>query len=300
MNVTGFSVCVVGLAMAWAGQQAAPAVPEVLANDFSKLSALKALKVQFTKRVGDGPPKAYTLELSRGDRFKLTSDEGFVLSDGTSVYVYKKEPNTYTQSDLNPAQVAKFGRRMEVLGWAPFFQSNPGADLLSAKLGEIGAVEGHPSKTVELTLRADNSKATLFIDPTLGFTSGIQYKVKDKSVLIFADKLETVALPEKEFTFVIPDGAKLTQEEGSFASVQALLNTSCMPCHNSDHKRAGVDLTDFSGIAGCVTAGKSSTSLLIKALKGDGVELMPKGRSPLTDSQIAEISTWVDGGAKNE
>jgi outer membrane lipoprotein-sorting protein len=291
------------LAGAFAKQAAAPDLPAPLASDLTKLSTATSLKAHFTKRIVGEAPTAFSLEMTKDKKFKLSWDTGFVISDGTSVYTYKKTGNTYTQVDTGDKSIEKFRKRTELLGWEAFLQAKPGSDIVSATAGADRTVGGITVNTFDVTYKPGNRMATLFVDPKLGVTTGFSYKVKDKEYLVLADMIDVSSnpLPDKDFAFVAPDGATRVKDSGGdFASVQQLLNDSCMPCHSSDHKRAGVDLSNFDGIAAIVKPSDSAGSLLIKAVKGDGVDLMPKGHAPLSDDQIASLAAWIDAGAKNE
>jgi outer membrane lipoprotein-sorting protein len=292
------------LVASFAHQNPSANLPEPLATDLAKLGTAKSLKVEFSKRVIGEAATNFTLELSKGDKFKLKYDDGFVLSDGSHLFVYSKRANTYTKTDLTPKEVAKFRSRPELIGWEGFLQEKPGSDIVSAVNGPDRTVQGQSLSTVDVTLKPNARTATLFIDPKIGLTQGFTTKMKDKELLVLATKisLTTEPLPDVEFAFVAPDGATLVQDsdDGSFAGVQQLMTDNCMPCHSADHKRAGIDLSSYEGVSASVVAGQSSQSLLVKALKGDGVDLMPKGRAPLSDDQIAKVAKWIDAGAKNQ
>jgi outer membrane lipoprotein-sorting protein len=291
------------LVIAFAQQDAAPTLPEPLASALTKLSTAKTLKVHFTKRLVGGAADAMTLEMAKDNKFKLTYTDGFIVSDGKSVYTYKKTGNTYTQVDTTDKSVAKFRSRLDVLGWEAFFQTKPGSDIVSATAGADKMILGQTTKTVNVTLKPGNREASYFISSATGVPAGFDVKIKDKEWLILADKVEVGdgPLPDKDFTFEAPEGATLVKDTGSdFASIQQLMTDNCMPCHSADHKRAGVDLSSYDGISAAVKSGDSANSLLVKAVKGDGVDLMPKGRGPLTSDQIASLAAWIDAGAKNE
>ncbi|MDO9545363.1 MAG: c-type cytochrome domain-containing protein [Pelolinea sp.] len=61
--------------------------------------------------------------------------------------------------------------------------------------------------------------------------------------------------------------------------------------------KGGVFLESYSDILGNVVPGDPETSLLYKALIGDGMQQMPPG-NPLPDEMIQMIYDWIKQGAK--
>ncbi len=90
------------------------------------------------------------------------------------------------------------------------------------------------------------------------------------------------------------------------ADVAPLLVANCNGCHiNARQDRGGLRMDTFTQIlrggdsGEIVLAGRSAESLLIKKLKGEGIEgqRMPAGgRPPLSDESIALIAKWIDEG----
>jgi hypothetical protein len=100
---------------------------------------------------------------------------------------------------------------------------------------------------------------------------------------------------------------KLKPGEVSFAAeVAPVLVEHCVGCHDIDQPDANLSMMTFErllrgGRGGSpVTPGKGAASLLVKKLKGAGVEgqRMPLGKPPLAADVIARIEKWVDQGAK--
>lgn len=100
---------------------------------------------------------------------------------------------------------------------------------------------------------------------------------------------------------------KLKPGEVSFAAeVAPVLVEHCVGCHDIDQPDANLSMITFErllrgGRGGSpVTPGKGAASLLVKKLKGAGVEgqRMPLGKPPLAADVIARIEKWVDQGAK--
>jgi len=90
----------------------------------------------------------------------------------------------------------------------------------------------------------------------------------------------------------------------AFASIQPVLNKSCVGCHGEGGK-AGLDLRTYESVmkgsskAPVVKAGDPGGSTLINSLSGAaGAPQMPKGAAPLDASEIKQLTDWVQGGAK--
>lgn len=100
--------------------------------------------------------------------------------------------------------------------------------------------------------------------------------------------------------------APVGQDSVDFPSqIQPILNRNCVICHGPSKQRGGLRLDTGShllsgGNSGpAVTAGKSGTSLLIKAIQGDaGVALMPPRTERLSPDEITLFRKWIDAGAK--
>ncbi len=95
--------------------------------------------------------------------------------------------------------------------------------------------------------------------------------------------------------------------EVSFASdVAPLLQEHCLKCHGGDETEANLSMANLDALmkggrtGTVVVAGKGSDSLLVKKLRGAGIEgqRMPLGSPPLPDAAIATIEKWIDQGAR--
>jgi len=86
----------------------------------------------------------------------------------------------------------------------------------------------------------------------------------------------------------------------TYASVQEIMNTSCMPCHNATNARAGVNLSSYDGVVAAVTPGNAAASRLILSLHAPGNARMPKGRAPIADATEQTIVAWINAGAKKD
>lgn len=87
-----------------------------------------------------------------------------------------------------------------------------------------------------------------------------------------------------------------------FASVQPTF-AKCIQCHSGPTPKEGLDLSSYAGImkgtesGPAVVAGKPDESLIMKALKGEGVKQMPP-TGKLADDEIAKVAAWIQAGAK--
>jgi cytochrome c553 len=93
----------------------------------------------------------------------------------------------------------------------------------------------------------------------------------------------------------------------SFASeVAPLLIAQCLDCHGERNPENNLRMATLDGLlrggrtGAAVTAGRGAESLLVKKLRGVGIEgqRMPLNRDPLADGQIAMIEKWINQGAK--
>ena len=104
-----------------------------------------------------------------------------------------------------------------------------------------------------------------------------------------------VALPE--------DNAATIGVDFFESRIRPILVEHCLECHSGDAKilRGGLRLDSRQeslkgGDSGpAVVPGKPEDSLLISAMKFDGLEMPPKGKLP--DSVIADFETWIRDGA---
>ncbi|MEI8106737.1 MAG: c-type cytochrome domain-containing protein [Verrucomicrobiota bacterium] len=83
--------------------------------------------------------------------------------------------------------------------------------------------------------------------------------------------------------------------------VLPIFRNACLNCHNSDKKKAGLDLSTYQGsLQGSengkvLKSGDSNGSLLLKCvMQSEDPKMPPKGEK-LSDSEIALIKRWIDG-----
>jgi mono/diheme cytochrome c family protein len=101
--------------------------------------------------------------------------------------------------------------------------------------------------------------------------------------------------------------APLKPGDVAFSSeIVPLLLEQCGKCHGerdpeNNFQMASLETLVKGGRSGpAVIPGKGADSLLVKKLKGVGIDgqRMPLGRNPLPDAQVALIEKWIDQGAR--
>ena len=88
--------------------------------------------------------------------------------------------------------------------------------------------------------------------------------------------------------------------------VLPVLKSKCFACHGDDDSdlKGELDLTSLKAmLAGgesgnaAIVPGDSKNSLMVEAIRWDGLEMPPKENDRLTASQIADIEKWIEDGA---
>jgi hypothetical protein len=86
--------------------------------------------------------------------------------------------------------------------------------------------------------------------------------------------------------------------------VHPLLAAKCFVCHSQEKRSGGLSLFSYEDVlnggrsGGTVRPGSSANSLLIQRVSGEMQPRMPLIGQPLSDSEIAVISAWIDQGAR--
>jgi len=283
-------------------------LPDLLTVDFVKLGAAKTLDVKYALTLNGDPQGKYELQLGKDKMFKLTQPTGFIVSDGQNIYTYTKASNSYSKVPVSDAEMTKFEKMPEVQAWAPFFQKHPEEPIDQAIPGAEHTVSQHRVKDVGYTLKNSKDEVILMIDANAGVPRGFDIKTaKGEYKGVGTDlQLGDVAATADVYAFVAPDGAKETVATvasagaPTFGQVEQLLTDNCLPCHSAQNQKAGFDLTAYEGVVKAVTPGDHANSLLSKALRGNGADLMPRGRAPLSEDNIQLIEKWIDNGAKRD
>jgi len=181
------------------------------------------------------------------------------------------------------------------------------------KSGVVRPGEAQSSRLVEVILSGDMPRGGGRVSPAdLGLLmkwidAGAPFDGPDPAAPIDAmarkaNAVPPVTPPTKPFV-----AAKLKPGEVSFAAAVApVLLEHCAGCHDADQPEANLSMVSLDrllrgGRGGPpIVSGKGADSLLIKKLKGTGIDgqRMPLGKPPLAEGVIATIEKWIDQGVK--
>lgn len=304
-RVAFVSMAVVGSLAALASQVA---LPDLLSKHVSNLSEAKSLSGTVTVQPLPGTPREVSFKFSKPNLFKIENEEGFVQSDGSNLYTYVKATNSYTVEPMSAAAMMANPAISDVWVWMPFFDKDACKGLTSAKVGAKRTVKG--TKVTEVATaweKPTGGNATIYFDEK-GDAKGFNLKNGDKEALVLVDTYAASAEAGSaaDYAFVAPANSKKVETmeapKAGFAAVKAILAKSCMPCHSSQNRKSGVDLSSYEGIMeshGAVVAGEPEQSGIYRTTAGPGAS-MPKGGPKLTQAQTKVIYDWIKDGAKNE
>ena len=181
------------------------------------------------------------------------------------------------------------------------------------KTGVVQPGVGESSRLVEVILSGDMPRGGGKVSPEdLGvlmkwINAGAPFDGPDPTAPIDALARQATAPPPAVPPTKPIVAMKLKPGEVSFAAeVAPLLLEQCAGCHDATQPEANLSMVSLErllrgGRGGSpVVSGKGGDSLLIKKLKGAGIEgqRMPLGKPPLADDVIATIQKWIDQGAK--
>lgn len=279
--------------------------PAPLSTHLKKISTAETVNMTVSSRVIGDSATELKVRFAKPNFLKLEGPEGFTLSDGKDLYVYNKKTNSYSSSPLGEGGLTEVLSNPGLVGWSAFFSKNPGSEYGSVKVGGKKAIQGKAATIVDVAMKRGGVTLSLFIDSASSVVGGYTYKVLEKEYLVLASdlKIGMDKAQASDFAFSAPEGAKKAEElktTASFASVQKILMSQCMPCHNAQNRRSDVDLTNHHGIVATVTPGNSATSQLIKSMRASGGQRMPKNRSAVPEDQIKLIEQWINDGAKSD
>ena len=289
-----------------------PTVPAALKPHVSALQDAKSLTAKLTVTPVGGSAEEIKLSFSKPNHWKVESAKGFRLYDGTNIYVYDAAKKTYTETPASPeAATASLVADPTTWAWAAFFSGEPFNGVSAAQRGKTQKIRGLDLTAASLSFSKTGRTATFYLDDKAGVVRGLSYKDTDHDFIAIAAELTLGKEPlaESLFAFVAPEGAMKqeaeVQAEGAvhYKDVQALLTKNCMPCHNSQNKRGRYDLSSYEGVmgsSGAVNVENPDDSFIIRSLRGDRAQKMPKGKAPLSSDQIQAIYDWMKAGAKND
>lgn len=93
-----------------------------------------------------------------------------------------------------------------------------------------------------------------------------------------------------------------------FRDVRPIVQANCQGCHQPAKRGGDYLMTDFQGLLGsgesgtaAVVAGNPAESYLVELITPvDGKSEMPKGKSPLSETDRQTIVQWIEQGAKDD
>jgi outer membrane lipoprotein-sorting protein len=279
--------------------------PARLSTHLSKVSSAQVLTMTVTSRVVGGSETEFRVTFAKPNMFKIETDSGFTISDGKEIYSYDKKSNSYTQGESSEAELKAALSNVAFAGWTAFFEKTPGSLIESANVGGKKAIQGKVVTVVDIKAKKGGRDMSLFIDNSTGFAVGYTTSASGKEYIVTAANLK--ASDEKadasKFAFVAPSGATKAEAApaapaATYAEVQKIMNSQCMPCHNAQNRRSDIDLSSYAGITAAVTPGNGATSPIVKTMRASGNRRMPKGRPAVPDEQIKLIEQWINEGAK--
>jgi len=161
--------------------------------------------------------------------------------------------------------------------------------ILSGEMPPAGG--GVARRDVEMLIRWIDSGAACDGDPTADLVTVAR----------------TASPPPPPSPVAPPRPRQLKPGDVSFASdVVPLLLDQCGNCHGERDPENNFAMTSLESLVKggrtgpAIVPGKGSDSLLVKKLRGVGIEgqRMPLGKAPLADEQIAMVAKWIDQGAR--
>ena len=114
-----------------------------------------------------------------------------------------------------------------------------------------------------------------------------------------APKEPEAGTPAAEPTASAPEAAMV-----AFADIQPILQKNCLACH-SENGKEGIDMRTYESLMKggepglVVKAGDGAGSMIVKAMKGDGVKQMPPTGEHVSAEDIAKVEAWITAGAKS-
>jgi outer membrane lipoprotein-sorting protein len=250
-----------------------------------------------------GAPATWKISFAKPNLFRLEHPEGWSLCDGKTVYFYNKKDNTWSETEATEATVVRESGLVEAFGWRAFFDKDAAKPILAAKPGATRIVKGN--QVTELVLTMEGITATLLVDTKLGVARGFAFKQGETDLIVNSADIQLGKEPvaADAFAFKAPEGAKKEEAPApgetaaTYASVQALFNRTCMPCHSVARRSGGHNLSSYAGIARGVVAGNPAGSAIYTAISGHPPR-MPQMRPPLAPTEVELVKKWIEAGAK--
>ena len=301
---SGLGVLILGIALQ-------PTVPAPLKPHVQALSEAKSLSGKVTMTPIGGAPSKFSFTYSRSGSFKIEGTDGSVYFDGKNLTEYSAASKTYKVIPADKADWKKAVTETRVWAWSAFFNPALMGEVASATKGRSRTVAGEALTELALRFTGAPTRIVTLMTDAKGIAKGFTFREGDKESIVLAQELVISATePEASlFAFVPPAGAVLAKIDDpatsapKYADVQAIFNRSCMPCHNSQSRRSGYDLTSYEAVTGNamgVRPNSPDDSMILKSVRGVGAKLMPQGRPRLSQGDIDTIANWIKAGAKKD
>src|SRR5580765_3490979 len=93
-----------------------------------------------------------------------------------------------------------------------------------------------------------------------------------------------------------------------YRDVRPILQANCQGCHQPAKAKGGYVMTNFKGLlaggenegAAVVPAHPEKSAILKMVTPQDGEVRMPKGKTPLSEGEVALINSWIQQGAEDD
>lgn len=283
------------------------ALPGLLANHVKSMETAPSLTATLNIQPLPGTARTIKFSYSKPNLMKVETEEGFILSDGKDIYTYTKATNSYTVEPATDATIADKVGGDETWAWASFFNKEAFKNADGAKVGAKRTVKG--TKVTEVNVGWQKplvGQATIYFEDS-GAVKGYSIKNGDKENLVMVEELVVgkEAADAGLFAFTAPADSKKVEAmapKAGFAGVLAILNKNCMPCHNAQNRKDGIDLSTYESITGnnaAVVAGDPEHSGIYTTTAGPHWS-MPKGRAKLGQADTKAIHDWIKDGAKKD
>src|SRR5690242_6419782 len=105
-----------------------------------------------------------------------------------------------------------------------------------------------------------------------------------------------------------PSDAKAGPKVSYYREVRPILQANCQGCHQPAKSKGGYVMTEFKRLlaggdneGAAVIPGHTDKSSILKMITPkDGEVRMPKGKTPLAESDITLITSWIEQGAQDD
>src|SRR5438105_8438141 len=125
--------------------------------------------------------------------------------------------------------------------------------------------------------------------------------------LVFLFALSLFSAPQT-YAAASESDAKPAAKVSYYREIRPLLQANCQGCHQPAKSKGGYVMTDFKRLlAGGDTEGiaivpshPEKSAILKMVTPQDGEVRMPKGKTPVMDTEVALITSWIQQGAEDD